>query len=208
MNLRLLFPVLVAGVIVAALVTSPTFAASMGPGSGAGAVTFPLQAPADGVFNYGFAGDTNDGLMKLGTGEVFLQAKGPYSLTLNAENTLGTQASNIVIEPPSLSIGSDEIVIEVFSANGMGLNFSGTNLISISNAQSVGIMPLNFAATGTYVASSPTAFPTCNSANRGMFGYREDTDTTANNPALCLCSRDTGALTYSWKVLSGTGACL
>lgn len=54
--------------------------------------------------------------------------------------------------------------------------------------------------------TAPAALPTCSTTTVGI-RYKEDTDTAGTAPALCLCSRDNAALTYSWKVLNGGGTC-
>lgn len=53
----------------------------------------------------------------------------------------------------------------------------------------------------------PQALPTCTAALSGDLRYKEDTDTAATAPALCLCSRDNAAIAYSWKVINGAGTC-
>lgn len=57
---------------------------------------------------------------------------------------------------------------------------------------------------------SPVGALPCAAGNSGAIWYKEDTDTALANSQLCLCSRDNGALTYSWKAIGGalTGTCL
>lgn len=60
------------------------------------------------------------------------------------------------------------------------------------------------------VGSAPAGLVTCTSTLNGTLAIKTDTDTAGTAPALCLCSRDNTATTYSWKAVSVgtlTGSC-
>jgi hypothetical protein len=63
------------------------------------------------------------------------------------------------------------------------------------------------ALTSSYRSTAPASLPTCTAGLSGSLAYREDTDTAGTAPALCVCARADAALTYSWRVIVGTGSC-
>lgn len=227
MNLRLLFSALIIGCVVAALVTSPTFAASMGPSGGGGGppacrlsgganctMLGPIILPAGSEvapstqfsgFAAGLWADfVNGGIGLASPLDIYLDAQRSVRIRSNGAGNASLQAK-----------GTGDTNITTISGV---VNISpgeGATEVTVSSTQITSVLPLVIAepvqfsgGVSPYVGTAPSSLPTCDSTRRGMLGYREDTDTTANNPAVCMCTRDTGALTYSWKVLSGTGTCL
>jgi len=59
------------------------------------------------------------------------------------------------------------------------------------------------------VGTTPAGLVTCTSTLNGTLAIKTDTDTigvgASQKPALCVCSRDDAALTYSWKAVTVPG---
>lgn len=155
-----------------------------------------------------FAGTVagNNTTITLRPGTTATTAQG---VVVNAANDDGTDAASLRIN--STSAGGTAAI----GATALSVTENGTAHTDLAKQDTTGTGIWNLrtgmlqisALTANSKGITPVALPICAAGLSGSFWYKEDTDTAATAPALCFCSRDNAALTYSWKLLSGTGTC-
>lgn len=168
--------------------------------------TLFLPASGGGMFTSTLAADGNQNY--IGIGQVFAE----FGNGAATSASFGMR-SGVVEAAPVDGVRYYEATV---SCTGSACTTSGTRVFAVvsddangstTEGSMVNTTALNLGAISGHVGVTPTNLPGCTSALRGQMRYKEDTDTAGTAPALCFCSRDNAALTYSWKLISGAGTC-
>ncbi len=159
------------------------------------------------VFTSGVKG--NNTPITIGAGTTSASAQGVViagytdtvddAASLRIQTSTGGGASGVGVQPLVVSeSGTTHTDIERIDSTTTGLWGVRTGVVQIG------------ALGANTVGTTPAGLVTCTSTFNGMLAIKTDTDTAGTAPALCLCSRDNAATTYSWKAVSVgtlTGTC-